>query len=111
MCWQEWGGTDLSNEDDDLIHKTLQYPFTQLGGMHELMQGFQSYPCPNPRCENSEFEGRHSPLMVAAVVWNQPISGVELWSPDPKYPYNSDVQNVYEICPKCRSLLAYNRCT
>lgn len=100
----EAGKEALSAADRKLIFDDLKYPFTQLGGVQFMWQGIPQVHCPNPECEYS----RYSCFMeVFAVVWDTPVDGVSLWSDNE---YKSDVQVIFQICPKCRSIHVCNRC-
>lgn len=46
---------------------------------------------------------------VFAVVWNEPHPGIFLW--DRETAAGCDVQVIFQICPKCYSIHACNRCT
>jgi hypothetical protein len=96
----------LSDADKHLIFQEYQYPFTQLGGIHRMSQGVPNVACPNPSCEYKDYRGA---MDVFAVVWNQPHSGVFLW--DDETADDCDVQVIFQICRKCYSIHACNRCT
>jgi hypothetical protein len=107
----------LSEMDRKLILEEFRYPFTQLGGIHRMWQGIPDVACPNPLCENSRFTCF---MQVFAVVWNQPFKGVFLWETPPEKVYKwqkiddhdfCDVQVIFQVCPKCGSIHACNRCT
>jgi hypothetical protein len=99
----EGGEKALSKKDHKLLFTDLRYPFSQLGGIHELKQGFPDVACPEPTCENS----RCSDFMeVFAVVWHEPHPGVFLWDSSA-----DDVQLIFLICPTCHALHACNRCS
>jgi hypothetical protein len=96
----------LSDADQRLIFQDYHYPFTQLGGIHRMLQGIPNVSCPNTLCEYSKYECF---MDVFAVVWNEPHSGVFLW--DAETPDGCDVQVIFQSCPKCHSIHACNRCT
>ena len=98
------GKDSLSEADRRLVYDEFNYPFTQLGGHHDLCQGVPSVACPNPACEYHEFDCF---MEVFGVVWNVPVDGVHLWSTDDW----DDIQTIFQICPKCSSIHACNRCT
>ena len=96
----------LSDADQQLILQDYHYPFTQLGGIHRMWQGIPTVACPNPSCEYSKYSCF---MDVLAVVWNEPHAGVFLW--DAETADGCDVQVIFQICPKCHSIHACNRCT
>jgi len=106
VFYLEAGVAALSGADREMIAKDYQYPFTQLGGIHRMWQGIPTVACPNPSCEYSKYECL---MDVFAVVWNEPHPGVFLW--DRETADNCDVQIIFQICPKCQSIHACNRCT
>jgi hypothetical protein len=106
VFYLEAGIEALGDADRKMVTKELHYPFTQLGGIHRMWQGVPTVACPNPSCEYSEY---NCFMDVFAVVWNEPHSGVFLW--DAETPDGCDVQIIFQICPKCRSIHACNRCT
>jgi hypothetical protein len=116
VFYLEAGEKALSDEDRRLIIEEYHYPFTQLGGIHRMWQDVPSVACPNPACSNS----KHSCFMkVFAVVWNQPHKGVFLWEMPQEKRYSwqvvgddsCDTQVIFQVCPKCFSIHACNRCT
>jgi hypothetical protein len=96
----------LSEEDHKLIEDDFHYPFTQLGGVHRMWQGIPDVPCPNKSCVNSRTDNE---MEVFAVVWNEPHKGVFLWEKDDNG--GCDIQTIFQVCPKCYSIHACNRCT
>lgn len=82
--------------------KDSGYPFTQVGGIQYMMQGVPELRCPNSKCKYAEYSNMHE---VFAVVWNNPIPGFKLWGE-----YGDFSQIVYQVCPKCSTVFACNRC-
>lgn len=116
VYYLEAGKKALDEQDRKLILDEFRYPFTQLGGIHRMWQGIPHVACPNPACSNS----RHECFMeVFAVIWDRPHAGIFLWEiPEkPKYSWEKadenpdDIQVIFQICPKCHSIQACNRCT
>jgi hypothetical protein len=97
----------LSDADRKLIFEDFRYPFTQLGGIHRMWQDIPNVECPNRACENHD-EYRCG-MEVFAVVWNEPHSGICLW--DKETPQLDETQVIFQICTKCHSIHACNRCT
>ncbi|HTB84539.1 MAG TPA: hypothetical protein VK742_12865 [Candidatus Sulfotelmatobacter sp.] len=116
VFYLEAGEEALSDDDRKLILDEFQYPFTQLGGIHRMWQDVPEVRCPNPACGNSKFTCF---MEVFAVIWNQPHKGVFLWEKPHKaehswqkdYEDTCDVEVIFQICPKCHSIHACNRCT
>lgn len=106
----------LNAEDREWITEEMRYPFTQIGGIHKMWQGIPNVACPNRDCSNSKY---NCFMEVFAVVWNEPHKGIFLWEhPEPKRylwqkegSFYCDVQVIFQICPKCFSIHACNRCT
>lgn len=95
----------VSKEDKAFLKET-GYPFTQLGGIQRMWQDVPEAPCPNRKCEYHKYDCF---LRVFAVVWNNPVPKVYLWDDDPES--NEESQTIFQICPKCGSIYACNRCT
>ena len=106
VFYLEAGRDALSDSDRNLISRDFRYPFTQLGGIHRMWQGIPDVACPNSACEYSKYRGCF--MDVFAVVWNQPHTGVFLWDGGDD---TDDVQVIFQVCPKCHSIHACNRCT
>ncbi|GDY21705.1 hypothetical protein LBMAG56_30520 [Verrucomicrobiota bacterium] len=106
VFYLEAGIEALSDADRKFIAKDCRYPFTQLGGIHRMWQDIPEVACPNPLCEYSKYECF---MDVFAVVWNEPHPGIFLW--DRETAAGCDVQVIFQICPKCYSIHACNRCT
>jgi hypothetical protein len=102
----EAGEEALSEADRKMIMSDYRYPFTQLGGVHRMWQGIPAVACPNPSCEYSKYSCF---MDLFAVIWNEPHPGVFLW--DAESADCCDVQVIFQICPKCHSIHACNRCT
>jgi len=98
------GKESLSVDDRQIVCDELGYPFTQIGGYHDLCQGVPEVPCPNVACEYHEYSCF---MQVFAVIWNNPLKDISLWSKDSW----DDIQTIFQICPKCQSIHACNRCT
>ncbi len=93
----------LSETDRNFI-KENAYPFTQLGGIQRMWQGIPEINCPNKRCENHKLGVSQE---VFAVVWNQPVPDVFLWSEDS----DDEIQIIFQICTNCQAISVCNRCT
>lgn len=106
LAWEDYrlDKKDLSEPDKTFI-KESGYPFTQLGGIQRMWQDVPQAPCPDKTCENHRYNFF---LEVFAVVWNQPIPNLYLWT---KKRDEWEVQIIYQICPKCRAIYVCNRCT
>lgn len=101
----EAGKEALSETDRKLIFDRFRYPFTQLGGIHSMWQGIPSVQCPNRACKYSQYDCF---MDVFAVVWNQPHNGVFPWDTDESM--DDSIQVIFQICRKCHSIHACNRC-
>lgn len=89
----------ISAKDKQFL-KSIGYPCTQIGGIHRMAQGVPSNRCANPDCKD-EFPTHY----VIAVVWNTPIPDFYLWGE-----YSASSQIIFQICSKCRTIHACNRC-
>ena len=94
----------LSEEDKTFLKET-GYPFTQLGGIQRMWQDVPQAPCPDKTCECHKYNFY---LEVFAVVWNQPVPGVSLWTEKQD---DWEIQIIFQICPECRAIYVCNRCT
>ncbi|WP_028581973.1 hypothetical protein [Desulfogranum japonicum] len=96
---EEYG---VVSDSDTQIVQNLQYPFTQIGGIQEMVQGFpEDILCPNKKCTYREY----SNMEVFAVVWNRPISDFCIWGDT-----MDDCQLIFQICPMCKTIHVCNRC-
>jgi len=93
----------LCEADRDFL-KQSGYPFTQLGGIQRMWQGVPTVPCPNKKCVECFMD-------VFAVVWNQPVPNVYIWDDDPEFRDDVEIQTIFQICSRCHSIYACNRCT
>jgi hypothetical protein len=84
---QEYGDTPDHN---DLIALT-----------QGLWQGAWKSRCINPECESQRKN-------ILAVIDHDDVDGVHFWD---KWGEGEQVQIVYEICPRCSTILATNQCT
>jgi hypothetical protein len=97
----------LSKKDETFL-KESGYPFTQLGGVQRMWQDVPDAQCPNRKCEYHKYTFF---MEVFAVVWNHPVPGVYLWDDNPRFRDRLEVQTIFQICPKCRSIYACSRST
>jgi hypothetical protein len=79
--------------------KTLGYPVTRIGRIHDLLQRPRGEPCPNPGCRN---HGEKYSLDTIATIPEKPLKDLDLWRGD-----GSPIQIVYEICKLCGSIRTY----
>jgi hypothetical protein len=91
----------LSNADRRFLAR-IHYPFTQIGGFQNMMQGVPEQPCANVDCENAKWS---IGLSIFAVVWNQPIRNFLLWGELMDYS-----QLIFQVCGKCSTIHVCNRC-
>lgn len=94
--------------DDKRRLKDLNYPFTQLGGVHVMWQDIPVAECPNTKCPTRSTRPR---MDVFAVIWNKPVPGVFLWDNSQEYSDGCDVQLICQICRECHAIHVCNRCT
>ena len=76
-------------------------PGSRFGGWHFLCQGVPDASCRNPNCEGGSMD-------VFGVIYNNPVEGVRLWSPDQDW---DDIETIFQICRSCASIYVCNRCT
>jgi len=80
--------------------RSLGYPVTRIGRVHDFLQLPRGRPCPNPECENY---GVSFCLETIATIPERPFPDLDIWQAD-----GPTIQIVYEICKLCGSIRTYN---
>jgi hypothetical protein len=94
------------------VKNSLGIWWAQLGGEPFLIQGTETYICPNPKCSGSK---TGVPMKVLAAIPNDPPSGLPMLENTAQVNkqgghFNHFVQLVYYFCDQCHTIRALNEC-
>ena len=92
----------LSEEDRQLV-KSVGTNVSKIGICHSFLQEEPLNYCPNDQCELSR---EFSRLETFATVWNEPVQGFDLWQSG-----GEEIQIIYQICPRCATIVTMNQCS